>query len=120
VKLVVEKNPAGQGSHKILTGNNFFFKLAEKNGDGLEEEFDITNGLTGLDLHMNLGEINRVEISFKLDDVEIDIEALLALQVHVETKEAIAAERRAIEREEQALDHPERTEKREDGESDAQ
>lgn len=63
------------------------------------DDMEITGGLTGLTLRMGAEEANSAMIGFLLDDVDIDADALAALEVAVEGKELEAAIAKARQRE---------------------
>lgn len=89
MRLRIERAEQEHKPGHYLTGGHYRYWL---------DELEITDGLTGLDLTINVDEANRVTLRFMLEDVEVDQDVLAEFQAHVEQREldeAIATARDA-------------------------
>lgn len=84
LRLAITRNPNLGGG----TGSGYRYVLGMTPMAGEDEQtLDVTSGLVDLHLHMNEREANKVQLTFRLDDVDISAEALASLQALVEAKD---------------------------------
>lgn len=81
MKLTIKKRDDLDEGVRALTGNQYRFYLDDQ---------EVTGSLTAVKLEMGLLEANRVDLSFLLDDVEIDADTLAELTAVAEAKEVAA------------------------------
>lgn len=83
MKLKIDRNPKWEGKGKPLTGIAYRYRLQMEEG---ETPFDITHGLTSLELTMGARDINHVTLGFMLDEVDVDVDVLAELEAYVARK----------------------------------
>jgi len=81
MKLIIKKKPDAPEEALLPMHYDFYIE------DG-EYRMDIAHRLRDLELHLAVSDVNEVVLKMMLDDIDIDVDALLELKAVIEERNA--------------------------------